>query len=577
MKDLKVLHAIEDIEAHAVDNDVILVLDDANVLDHLNRDGDGDDDEDDDADADADKGASGVDGQLINVEMVQHRRRLANERQKLLIARQKNRIAQYETDTTGGNILAKYDEFDDEVEAGSFTLGSLASIPPRAKRHVADPAKMTDSLEWEVTNKQPQDYYTPEEAPALFKKRRNKKPKSTRQDGFFELPDSLFANSGADTKKKSKDATGSGEIFVDDEDLQAVLTRTRRKAIKHQQTASSMPTDSTSNSVHRIAEEIRQHSTQEPETLSSGTGVVLTAVSEFVRSIQLPTGVDETETVEMVPAETKSEMNRGDAFTEDKMGDVEMVEAALESTETKEHVEENDKGVREIMQEPEPVAADRGVASFLAMLKHKGVLQPTSTDRDKEKAILDRERLMVQQRKIRESTLAAVNPDPHAMETRDTDHHEQAYFKQRTELMANYKPIIHIEHKDEFGRVLDAKEAYKLHSRKFHGTDMNKKKQAKLMDSLKQEREQMQKSLFGIENSGSQADGRSSKREKRRRSQHVELEKDQTLSTGGEMPTTAQSSPQPHSQTPSIQSQQPVEEPPAKREKIKFGFKPIAK
>ena len=116
-----------------------------------------------------------------------------------------------------------------------------------------------------------------------------------------------------------------------------------------------------------------------------------------------------------------------------------------------------------------------GLASTLNFLRERNVL-PTKSEIPARSTDSSREELLKLKRKIelREIKEGSLKASTDNTSKRSSVHDTQS------ELLRNYNPDINLVYRDDQGRELTTKEAYKKLSQRFHGTKSNKKKQAKM-------------------------------------------------------------------------------------------------
>jgi len=181
---------------------------------------------------------------------------------------------------------------------------------------------------------------------------------------------------------------------------------------------------------------------------------------------------------------------------EDDMAMLNAIEDALKSTETEEiSAIQNgaDDGMGGTSSEQ---TFSSGMASTLNILRQQGILAaPVADQQDREKTQLQRDlwladqRRRVAQREMERLQSRGANKDQ-AQREYENRLREQQEARENLEAFKNYKPDVNIVYYDEFGRALTPKEAWKALSHKFHGKGSGKMKTEKRLKKIAEEKKQ---------------------------------------------------------------------------------------
>ncbi|KAI1298503.1 hypothetical protein EDD11_006784 [Mortierella claussenii] len=488
--------------------------------------------------------------ELINVQMSDQQRLEKNLENK----KKKNRpvYSGFDDDEfVGGkkkNILSQYDEVlgtetendgfvigkVNKLQRGSRSQGGTAALSSQGALNAKDlmNQKLRESAIALTYNKtqQAQDYYTKEEAEITFKKsKKKKKSRSRRHDSWEEEGDQ---DENAMEVEKQEPVDISELNFVDDEDLQASLSKARRLATK--KTIKTLTPE-------QIAKNLAETKAMEVEADGAQKGgLIISDVTEFVANlsssaVQLPTTrvaqVPKTSEQRAEPHGVETPTPGGedadmDVTKEDDMDitkevDVDVakeVDARSRTRAASEDAEDEDVAMKDrsieehaAMDNPledEPLVS-RGLGSTLALLKQKGAYEMGSAEQaERAKNQSDRARWLAETR-LREAKLAREQARDKARDkekSRDKNYsirdrerdreyenqrREQQLLDEREARMKNYKPDIKLEYIDESGNRLNTKEAFRQLSHAFHGKTSGKMKTEKRMKKLEDEKRLM--------------------------------------------------------------------------------------
>lgn len=328
--------------------------------------------------------------------------------------------------------------------------------------------------------------------------------------------------------------------FVDDDDLQAALARSRKAKLQKKKKLSpeeiarrskciyfECTTNSLILSSIVVAEERERSVTtnghdvikvEDDDEDASGTGLTFDDTSEFVRAItydpvaikkepppEKPLSVapskqpSESRDLEMkAEDEAIEELEAGEVVVkEEDEDDEEMLNAiveAIEQTEAEERAAQDESVLGGTSTEQ---TYSSGMASTLNILRNQGILAtPNADNSEREQVQLQRDlwladyRRMLAQRDLDRAKMRGGNKD---QATREYENRlrEQQDARQNLDAFKNYKPDVNIVYYDEFGRELSAKEAWKALSHKFHGKGSGKMKTEKRLKKIAEEKKQM--------------------------------------------------------------------------------------
>lgn len=415
------------------------------------------------------------------------------------------------------NVLSKYDDVlnDDEFTSGfSLDGSSVLSNAPRPVSTKREANKVKEDLEFDVqaldggydtgdiTGVLGADYQ--EAKPAKFKKPKMKKMKGK--------------STQSSSKKRQREEVADEEdvdmaMDVDDDfDLQAALSANRRRAQKQQAKKSRILTD------QELAEQIQNEEEQE-EIVQENGKLVISSTTEFLSIIKQQTknGNDES----------KMPIQREESSSLQPQQDEAVLEPDAISMEV--DVEEAEPIVQgpidaSVLAPDEPTLSG-GLGDALKLLRSHGVLKQQN-----ETAELEQEQKSQQREWSRQITRERVKRDIDLLHQRERERSSGKFDKlsqkEREEIaqmenrerevveareaqrrFANYKPSVNIEYRDDNGRLLNQKEAYKHLSHQFHGKGPGKGKVEKQIKKDEEEKKIMSQSVFGTSDNTKRTSG----------------------------------------------------------------------
>ncbi|PWZ02037.1 hypothetical protein BCV70DRAFT_198315 [Testicularia cyperi] len=497
-----------------------------------------------------------ADDELMDLELDQEERdRLNAERKKGL----KDYSGLDDDEVSTGrkrSILCKYDaDIPDAARAVAdtgFRLGS--SIPTvdsknTMRKEAEEAARLTNrkllSLDY-AKNEDVSDYL--QEGDPGFKKLKNKKRKRApaikarldvdHDDEHNVLPSAAHHSKGAndsvtaadlyvdDVKTAPQSHRRAIENFVDDEELQASLAKSRRQKARRTFQKMTPETIARNLAAQKAAEEAEHttassdttlaniSSTANPGTGSSAkqeddeTALVFDETTEFVRSIRDRPSLFDDRASSRVSRQRSLEKNatpsvdvklkrEDSAVTDEGMSNSLSAEVQAAEADEKEEeqlnslVEQDDDRFEDDARKDaaEPVVG-RGVAGTLTFLRQQGMLPQADaslkTKEEQQKAYdawlaarraEESERLSL---RFGQSASSSSNANPTPSEVEEARAAQERFSK--------YQPTVDIKYHDEFGRDLTSKEAWKRLSHTFHGKQPGTKKQEKRLRKIEEER-----------------------------------------------------------------------------------------
>ncbi|TPR03924.1 Ubiquitin domain protein [Aspergillus niger] len=437
--------------------------------------------------------------ELENVDL--REREKATERTEL-----KKRKPAYDPTEENSSILAQYDEEIDGKKRKRFTLDAQGStVEEREAKRQEVSGKLNKnivSLDLETETTTPASDYmdiTILDDDELFP---TTESTTTPNDNAMDVD----TNNGAPVPAPAPRKWASEDVsFVDDDDLQASLTRQRRAAFKKRQKV--RPED--------LARQLREEGSQTP--MESGTpdgneeepGLVIDETSEFVSNLQKPTLPERRERQTTTPADESRAKSEGPSIkAEDE--DVEM--GTYNDIEDEEDLKERIKREESQAQQQisttgldEEATLDQGLGATLNMLKQRGLVKGSDAA-DNNSLLRDRHRFLQEKmrmeteaekraRQQRERDRASGKLD--RMSAREREEYARWENKQRDQQEARhmaevfnreYKPDVQLKYVDEHGRAMNQKEAFKHLSHQFHGKGSGKMKTEKRLKKIEEEK-----------------------------------------------------------------------------------------
>ncbi|KAJ2810964.1 hypothetical protein H4S07_002363 [Coemansia furcata] len=369
------------------------------------------------------------------------------------------------------------------------------------------------------------DFYTEEEAAALFRKpKKHKSAKDKRSKGktsttndFAESMGLMDVDNAVFSRRSRVD---DSSLADDDEDLQRAIAAVRRTAQK---------------SALATAEDIAQLVHDDMLTRMDATegegaenpDLALSSTIEFVQSLKAAAAIKKPEPIEIEdPVENEDPVEKEEPPEESETVIVKRSVAAaavpqpIEAPPPPPPVEQLD--TEEVAKEP---SVGSGLYATLSLLRQRNMLDKLTDDqRQREQQQRSRDALLAEQRrqdaaltlerqriKLLGARNAAKQPAPDTnkkqrrgkadeltpqeldeIKAREQEALDRKWAREYEERMRDYKPEVRLEYVDETGRQLTTKEAYKQLSHAFHGHYSGKNKIDKIMAKRERERKQME-------------------------------------------------------------------------------------
>ncbi len=349
--------------------------------------------------------------------------------------------------------------------------------------------------------------------PIKFKKiKKIKKIKSNKRQRDNDDNDIQFKK----VELNDADVNDNGD-YIDEENFQSILLKTRRNAIKKRKILSP------EELAEQIEEEKKNQQLEESSSKIERGGIVIDDTAEFLSDLLKQNeekGDDAVKKEENSGFVTvKREENHDDVSNivvkkESDHDDVPnvFVKKELDKEDYDVDMEEQTTNIKEESNKFEEVFVDEdlsstGLASALKLLERSKELDITSTSakekhrkemaerewkkqNDKrlvEKQIYDRRRKEEIRNSLKNSGLSAKEREIEAQVENRKNEIEEA--RRANEKFKDWVPEIKIEHRDDDGRLLNEKEAFKQLSHHFHGKGPGKKKIEKRIKKHEEEEE----------------------------------------------------------------------------------------
>ncbi|EGX88767.1 DNA binding protein SART-1 [Cordyceps militaris CM01] len=399
-------------------------------------------------------------------------------------------------------ILAQYDEEISGKKRKRFTLdetginaelADILSAPAAKKQHnISLDDVVGDGVQGSS------DYLDASEI--KIKKPKKKKSKQTRQkqqdeDDIFPLEVVPEANDEMDVDSKDgirKKPKTVSDTFVDDDDLQASLAAQRRNALKKRK--KSRPED--------LAKMLKEQGNEEDSLeIQPDGGLVIGAVSEFVSGLSVPeVEVRKPKRSPSPTQERRPEENGEDHIMED------LEDAHIQ------HVQDSEPQPQDQAEDEEKMVGS-GMGAALSLLRERGLVEESKGDEEyaafkhrqdflaKKKQLEDE--LDEETRRQRERDRANGKLDRMSVREREDYARQQNQWRDQQQsrrvaklFEANYKPTVALKYRDDLGRDLGTKDAFKHLSHHFHGKDSGNMKKQKLLKKMEEDRRREAQSMF---------------------------------------------------------------------------------
>ncbi|KAH9850365.1 SART-1 protein [Lenzites betulinus] len=458
--------------------------------------------------------------ELQNVEMAEREREKKNQDLKI---KRRDYTGYDDDEFTPGQagmkraVLAKYDEFLEGEKETGFRLGSSSTIQERKPKE--EPTSMSINktlLSIDYTkNIESADYLQPGDVG--FKKPKTKKKRSTRRAAAEESdipPVNGEEQMQVDEKPIVPRQRNLDANFVDDDELQAALARSRRAKLQRPKKVSP---EEIARQIAAERDNSQGRDVIDVDGLQDDEGgLTIDDTSEFVRAITFdPTPVKKEPTEASLQREaaqgSSRQVSAPPAQPEVEDHPMEEIEAGEVVVKEEEDEEEILNAIENAIRETEaaekaaqaagaPVGTaleqtfGQGMAATLNILRQQGVLaQPNADLRERERVQLQRDLWLAEYRRMQaarelERTKHRGGNKDQATREYENRMREQQEARQTLDTFRDYKPDVNIVYHDEFGRELTPKEAWKALSHKFHGKGSGKAKTEKRLKKIAEER-----------------------------------------------------------------------------------------
>ncbi|KAI7859711.1 SART-1 protein [Circinella umbellata] len=462
----------------------------------------------------------------------------------------------------GGKKKSLLPQYDEDTGPQGFQIGQQGRIEQEEnKKKERESLSVSEKLKAQTLSYQKmqdiKDYYTQDEVNLGFKKPKKKKKKDKLRKRVKEQEDDQENINDDSTQPKTTTTTNGNDnveqpkeqqlpkpkiidtdtSFVDDDDLQMALARTRRAANRQREkkTKKLTPEEIARSIAAERSQENTQESTQEDSEKEGG--LILSEMSEFVNSIG-------TEAV-FTPREPARSVREAQAQAAEAEAQAEAAAAAAQATEqsiqeistatTIQDVPEEGEAQDTHMEQPaesslssttptttteeektaimeEPLVSG-GMAATLSLLNQKGFIStPTQEQVERDRILSKRMRWIAEQKKLEaqrerereQEKLRQRERDHNSMRNssrmdrdrareREREREREKEIEEREDMreymkrMEEYKPDVKLEYFDEHGHQMNTKEAFRFMSHKFHGKTSGKTKTEKRMAKLEEE------------------------------------------------------------------------------------------
>ncbi|KAI9314126.1 SART-1 protein [Dichotomocladium elegans] len=433
------------------------------------------------------------------------------------------------------SMLPQYDE-DKKPEGFEIGKGGKINVMTEEEKQQSVAQKLKEQTLSYEKMQEIKDYYTQDEVNLSFKKPKKKKKKEKLRKRIKDNDDEDALLPPATTNGEHENVSPSTSAqparktidmdvnFVDDDDLQQSLARTRQAANrKRAKEAKKMTPEEIARSIveqRQAAAAAMQEDTDQANDEGGESGLVLSEITEFVNSLgETPTFVTHEPqrsahvANEHTPMETKSvtpepHVEQGEE-TPVHIKDVSDNNEGPAPEEVEEDASQpQDEGIP-LIEEP---LVSKGLAATLSLLNQKGlVAKPTEEQLKNDRRTAERMKWLAEQKKRdiqreRERQIekqrqrerdgrasSASNRDRERAREREREREREKELEEREMMrqfekrMEEYKPDVKLEYFDEYGRQMDTKEAFRFMSHKFHGKTSGKAKTEKRMQKMQEE------------------------------------------------------------------------------------------
>ncbi|RCH94847.1 hypothetical protein CU098_009547, partial [Rhizopus stolonifer] len=384
----------------------------------------------------------------------------------------------YDDDQFNGTKQSILPQYEEEEDNEGFVIGNSGSVATKEKNEAAEKSVSEKLKEQSLSYEKMQeikDYYTQEEMNAT---------------------------------SHEEDAN-----FVDDDDLQEALSRSRRVANKQKTKLLKKMTP------EEIAKQIKEEEANQMKIEESDeSGLILSETSEFVSALgtNMPTFVtkEPQRTKKEPEVDVKKEVIYEESTEEASLKQVseDTVMADIKEEEDEPMLDVKEESTyEEVKEEPiiEEPLVNGGLAATLALLNQKGMIaKPTEEQVRRDKIAAGQIRWQNDQRKKEHRRALEEKKEKERRRDhgrgrdydrdrmrelerereRERDIEEGIRMREIEAAMQDYKPEVNLEYTDNKGRILKTAEAFRFMSHQFHGKTSGKTKTEKRMRRIEEER-----------------------------------------------------------------------------------------
>lgn len=418
-------------------------------------------------------------------------------------------------------VLDKYDEEIDGKKQKRFTIDGEGNTVEASRRELDADGEVKRkgvkiSLDMLQDEAPVSDYVDPSTV-KVKKQKKQKKEKKARQKSADEedifAPTQPASEAKADVNAMEVDApqaNGSTNSkkrafdLEDDDDLQARLAEQRRQALKKRK-----KTDAT-----KLARQMREEMPVDDEEPEDG-GITIDETSEFVANLKKPEAPELRDRKSRTPQPATADSPDAD---EDEDGDTAMANPSYASiSDPHDRDRETSTPAADVTAtglEDEDTMAGQGLGASLSMLRKRGLITASDSNlstRERQRAqflaekqhLIDdfdlRARHQREEERKKGSWDKMTNRDRELYSQRQNEARER-YLNQLLDqsFKANYRPNVELHYTDEYGREMNAKEAFKHMSHMFHGKGSGKGKTEKRLKRIEDERKEMGRGLLNV-------------------------------------------------------------------------------
>ncbi|KAF2724040.1 hypothetical protein K431DRAFT_164466 [Polychaeton citri CBS 116435] len=416
-------------------------------------------------------------------------------------------------------VLSKYDEEIEGKKQKRFTLDGQGSSEAAQRRiqtaEEGDGMRKRVKINLDILKDDApvSDYVDPSTIKVKKPKKSKKEKKSRRKEideddipAVSEQPPNDENAMDVDGAKSNDAASSSRKrgLDLDDDDLQFQLSEQRRAALKKRK-----KTDA-AELARQMREEMPIDEAEEEEV----DGLVIDETREFVENLKKPDASEPQE------RERKSRTPQPAAVEDesDDDGDTKMASYADEIRDSRDSASATPApgdAPTATGLETEDTVSGSGLGSALNLLRKRGIINETSAekqvsqDRARSSFLASKQSLIDEydERARRQREAERGTQRWQRMSNRERDDAARKQNEEREKYLSRllaeqfnkeYKPDVHLRYHDEFGREMNAKDAFKHLSHMFHGKGSGKLKTEKRLKKIEDERKEQGKGVLNV-------------------------------------------------------------------------------